>query len=133
LKGARVLFPRAAGARETLRRELEARGAIVDAPEAYRTVAPPEAAESLRAALASGIDAAVFTSPSAVEHLFALLSAEQRRDFAKRVRCACLGPTTAAALRAVAPDARCEVASEQNMTALVAALERAWGETHGVS
>jgi uroporphyrinogen III methyltransferase/synthase len=133
LRGARVLFPRAAGARETLVRELEARGAAVDAPEAYRTVTPAGAADSLRAALEQGLDAALFTSPSTVEHCFASLASDARARFANSARFACLGPTTAAALRAAAPAARCEVAHEQTMPALVTALERAYGDNdHGL-
>jgi len=132
LAGARVLFPRAERARETLVAELARRGATVDAPETYRTRAPAEAGSALRAALASGIDAVAFTSPSTVEHLFALLSADERAELVAGARFACIGPTTAETLRALCPEIRPEVAERPAMSALVEALERAYAEEEHV-
>jgi len=130
LAGARVLFPRAEKAREALVRELEARGARVDAVEAYRTRLPEGAPAALAAALEGGIDAVAFTSPSTVEHFFALLDVALARELLARVRFACVGPTTAAALEAALGGraARVCVAERQDMEALVAALERAFAE-----
>jgi uroporphyrinogen III methyltransferase/synthase len=132
LAGARVLFPRAARAREALALELTRRGASVDAPEAYRTRAPADAGPALRAALGSGIDAVAFTSPSTVEHLFELLSADERVELFAGARFACIGPTTAEALRAIHPEAQFEVADRPAMSALVEALERAYAEAEHV-
>jgi uroporphyrinogen III methyltransferase/synthase len=132
LAGARVLFPRAARAREALADELTRRGAQVDAPEAYRTRAPADAGQALREALTSGIDAVALTSPSTVEHLFALLSAQERAALVARARFACIGPTTAAALHAACPEVRPEIAARPSMSALVEALERAFAEEEHV-
>ena len=67
LRGARVLWPRASGARLTLERELRARGAEVVACDAYATVPDPGAAVRLHDELrAAPADVLLFTSPSAV-------------------------------------------------------------------
>jgi uroporphyrinogen III methyltransferase/synthase len=130
LAGKRVLFPRAEKAREALVRELERLGAHVDAFEAYRTRLPEDAPAQLATALDAGIDAVAFTSPSTVEHFFALLDVAQARELLARVRFVCVGPTTAAALEAAlgGREARACVAERQDMEALVAALERDYAE-----
>jgi len=70
LEGRLVLFPAADRARRETVRRLEEAGASVRVVTAYRTVARAGAAAALAAALARGnLDAAVFTSPSAVEAL----------------------------------------------------------------
>jgi uroporphyrinogen III methyltransferase/synthase len=99
LDGARVLFPCAAGARELLPRALGAAGARVDRITAYRTVLPEEAPLALRKAVEQGLDAITLTSPSTVEHLFRALGDVDVRELARRAPLACIGPTTAAALR----------------------------------
>jgi uroporphyrinogen-III synthase len=89
----------------------------------------PEGAErALREALAGGIDAVALTSPSTVEHLFALLTPKEADELARRARFACIGPTTAEALRSVRPEVRFETAARPAMGALVEALERAFPE-----
>jgi len=125
LSGARVLFPRAARAREALGQELARRGARVDAPEAYQTRAPAGAGAALRAALADGLDAVALTSPSTVEHLFALLEPDEADRLCAEARFACIGATTAEALRAARPGLRFSVADRPTMAALVEALEGA--------
>jgi uroporphyrinogen III methyltransferase/synthase len=133
LRGARVLFPRAAQARQELVDALGRAGASVECVEAYRTVVPPEAAPGLRAALAEGLDAIALTSPSMAEHLFDLLDAPARARLAREVRFACIGPTTAKALARWGAQ-RVVVAARQSAPALVDALERAYAEEdHGVS
>ncbi|MFI5315698.1 MAG: uroporphyrinogen-III C-methyltransferase [Myxococcota bacterium] len=132
LAGARILFPRAARAREELADVLARRGAHVEAPEAYRTLAPAGAAAALRAALAGGIDAVALTSPSTVEHLFESLAPAERSALVARARFACIGPTTAAALRAACPEARSVAAARPAMAALVDALEGAFAEEEHV-
>lgn len=68
LAGARVLWPRAAAAREALGLLLRAAGAVVDDPEAYRTIPEMDVAEALALEVAGGeVDAVLFASPSAVE------------------------------------------------------------------
>jgi uroporphyrinogen-III synthase len=111
-------------------RELERRGARVDAVEAYRTRLPEGAPAALAAALEQGVDAVAFTSPSTVEHFFALLDVAAASELLARVRFACVGRTTAAALEAAlgGRSARACVAERQDMEALVAALERSFAE-----
>jgi uroporphyrinogen-III synthase/uroporphyrinogen III methyltransferase/synthase len=67
--GKRVLLARAAVARDVIPDALRAAGAFVDVVDAYSNAMPDDAPERLRAALASGIDAATFTSSSSVKHL----------------------------------------------------------------
>ncbi|HSJ24046.1 MAG TPA: uroporphyrinogen-III synthase [Longimicrobiales bacterium] len=66
LRGARVLWPRAADAREALPGDLSAAGAIVDAPVTYHTLEDRAGARRLCAMMARGeIDVVTLTSPSA--------------------------------------------------------------------
>ena len=98
-EGQRILLARAAIARDLIPDRLRATGAIVDVVDAYRNAIPQEAPDKLRAALASHIDAATFTSSSSVTHL-----AEVARDagiafpFAG-VKAISIGPITSATLR----------------------------------
>lgn len=67
--GQRILFVRAAIARDVIPDAMRAAGATVDVVDAYRNVMPETAPEQLRRALADGVDAATFTSSSSVTHL----------------------------------------------------------------
>jgi uroporphyrinogen-III synthase/uroporphyrinogen III methyltransferase/synthase len=100
VSGRKVLLPRAADGRPELPAGLAAAGAILTAPDAYRTV--PAAAEALRPLagwIARGeVDAVAFASPSAVKAVTTALGAEG--EALRRVVLAAIGPTTAAALRA---------------------------------
>jgi uroporphyrinogen III methyltransferase/synthase len=121
--GKRFLVPQSQIGRALLPDGLRAAGAQVDAPVAYRTLSPePDApqAETLRRRLARGLDAATFTSPSAVRHCLGLLDAESRQALSRCVLVA-VGPTTAAALReaGLEPDV---VPEEAGVEELVAAL-----------
>jgi uroporphyrinogen-III synthase len=94
LSGARVLWPRALGAREVVPRLLREAGAVLDAPAAYRTVELPDNARSLVAMLERGeVDAVTLTSPSAVRCLAAAHPPSATAVFAV------IGPVTAAAAR----------------------------------
>lgn len=94
LRGERVLLPLSDRARDVLAAGLRARGAEVDAPVAYRTVAPAGLAERFRELVQAGIDLAVFASPSAVENLAAAAP-----DLVRGLPAAVIGPVTAAAAR----------------------------------
>jgi uroporphyrinogen III methyltransferase/synthase len=97
--GRRFLLPRSELAGEVLPEGLRAAGAEVDAPVAYRNLAAPVDAESLRSDLVEGrLDVLSFASPSAVRRFRALLDAEA---LAAAARCvvAAIGPVTAEALR----------------------------------
>src|SRR5512133_3733187 len=66
VRGRKVLLPRAADGRPELPRGLAAAGALLTAPDAYRTVsAPPETLRPLARWIADGeIDAVTFAAPS---------------------------------------------------------------------
>ncbi len=121
LQGRRVLLPLSERARDVLAAGLRARGAVVETPVAYRTVAPPGLAASFAAALDGGLDLALFASPSAVENL---------RDAAPQrvvgLPCAVIGPVTEAAARACGLDVQA-VAQPASVDGLLRALERRFG------
>jgi uroporphyrinogen III methyltransferase/synthase len=132
LAGASVLFPCAEGARDALPRALEAAGARVERVVAYRTRIPPDAAARLEKALALPVDAVLLASPSAVRHLLALAGEARVRALASRAVFACIGPTTAAALResGIEPPV---VSPRQTGDDLAEALERHFAEaSHAV-
>ena len=92
-----MLFPRGAQARDTVPAALQARGAIVDAPETYRNVFPTESEEHVREYFAAGKfpDWVTFTSPSTVNNF---LRAADRKGL-EGSRIATIGPTTSEAVR----------------------------------
>jgi uroporphyrinogen III methyltransferase/synthase len=103
LRGARILLPRAAGARTILPETLRARGAQVDEVIAYRAVPPADAdVDGLRTALEGGrLDALTFTSSSTVRNFGALLGEAELKRLVRDGRpvVACIGPVTAATAR----------------------------------
>ena len=120
--GRRVLWPRAADARDVLASRLRARGADVREIVVYRTVPAPlpaDAADRVRSA-----HAVTFASPSAVRSFVASLGTTPLGTSADAVRVACIGPVTEAAARTlgVRVDA---VASSYTDAGLVHALGRA--------
>jgi uroporphyrinogen III methyltransferase/synthase len=131
LAGARILFPRAREGRETLAEGLTESGATVDTVEVYRTVRPEGAGEGLRVALETGLDAVTLMSPSAVRHLADLLGDSEFRRLGERSVLACIGPTTAAAVRerGVEPEIVSEISTGE---ALVEALELHFGRRNDV-
>lgn len=98
VEGRRVLFPRAAGARETLALELTRRGAAVEDVIVYETLPAAPDPQGL-AELERGVDAATFTSASTVDNFFLLLDGRAAR-LLNGVVVACIGPVTADAARA---------------------------------
>jgi len=79
-------------ARDLVPEELRRRGARVDVVEAYRTVVPDDAAESLRRALDGMPHCVTFTSSSTVRNFVAVAGAESLRG----IRVASIGPVTSA-------------------------------------
>lgn len=69
IAGKRVLFARAAIARDVIPDALRAAGGTVDVVDAYRNIVPAAAPPQLRHAYARGMDAVTFTSSSSVTHL----------------------------------------------------------------
>jgi uroporphyrinogen-III synthase len=98
-KGQRILLARAAIARDLIPDTLRATGAIVDVVDAYQNAIPKDAPEKLRAALASHIDAATFTSSSSVTHLAEVARAAGIAFPFAGVKAISIGPITSATLR----------------------------------
>ena len=119
--GCRVLLPQGDQADTQLLDVLIDRGARVEVVAAYRA-APPEAPDPGELAdLAMGVDAAVFTSGSAVRHLFSLLGSEGTRMALSGALIACIGPVTAGVARALGLEVHVEPA-EHTIPAVVGAL-----------
>ena len=93
--GARILLPRAAGARDVLPERLAAAGADVLEVEAYRAVADAPGAAALRGRLDRGeVDVVTFTSSSTVRHFVDAVGTALGD-----ARVAAIGPITAGTAR----------------------------------
>lgn len=127
LAGARILLPRAAGARAVLRDELARRGARVDDVATYRArpATPLEAAPLLAALDAGRLDAATFTSSSTVRHFADLVGGARLAAMARSGRplVASIGPVTSETARAGGLAVAVE-AAPYTTAALAAALAR---------
>ncbi|HEV8498487.1 MAG TPA: uroporphyrinogen-III C-methyltransferase [Gemmatimonadaceae bacterium] len=118
VRGARVLYVAAEGARETLHDGLEELGATVDHIVAYRSVPDGSgAAELRRHLLDDSADLVTFTSASSVNAFVASVGA----DAARRVPAASIGPITSDAARSAGLEIVVE-ASESTMAGLVDAI-----------
>jgi uroporphyrinogen III methyltransferase/synthase len=96
VRGARVLYAAAEGARDVLPRGLEAMGATVDRATLYRSVADGADAGPLREKLlADGADLVTFTSASSVRAFIDAVGV----DAARRAPVASIGPITSDAVR----------------------------------
>lgn len=119
--GKRILLARAAIARDLIPDSLRAMGAIVDVVDAYRNAIPAEAPQQLRAALASRIDAATFTSSSSVTHLAEVAHAAKIAFPFAGVKAISIGPITSATLRELGWPPAAE-ANPHDIPGLVAAV-----------
>lgn len=101
LKGKKILFPKADGARDLIPQQLAQLGAAVIDPVVYRNIMPTTLPDAARQALEQRqLDAAVFSSPSTVRNLATLLGgAEQLRTTLDQVAVASIGPVTSKACR----------------------------------
>jgi uroporphyrinogen-III synthase len=124
LEGKRILFARAAVARDVIPDALRAAGAIVDVVDAYRNVLPESAPGLLRAALAEGIDAATFTSSSSATHLAEAARAAGVDWPFPGVAAVSIGPITSQTLRELGWEPAAE-ADTYDIPGLIAAVERA--------
>ena len=98
LDGARVLLPRAEGARDVLPEGLRAAGATVDELTLYLAAPPAEAPSAALEAVRSGaIDIVTFTSSSTVRNLAALLGGDLSP--LRGALIACIGPVVAETAR----------------------------------
>ena len=118
LRGARILYPTAEGARDVLPDGLRNLGAMVDRIISYRSVPDASGAEEVRRLLNCGdIDLVTFTSPSTVRGFVAAVGA----DSARRAPAATIGPVTSKVARAAGIDVAVE-ASESTASGLVRAV-----------
>ena len=118
VRGARVLFARAAGARELLPAALREMGATVDEVEIYAAVPDLSGLGSLTAAVDAGtVDLVTFTSASTVRYFVEALGAER----ARAMRGASIGPVTSDAARALGVPVEVE-APEATIASLVGAI-----------
>ena len=122
--GRKVLLARATIARDLVPEVLRKAGAEVTVVDAYRNVMPEDAPERLLRALASGIDAATFTSSSSANHLAdAARMAGIKFPFAK-VAAVSIGPVTSQTLRQLGWEPAAE-ANPSDISGLIAATVRA--------
>ena len=98
VSGKRLLYPKAALARDLIPAELTAAGAEVIAPVAYASAPPRSAAEDLRQALADKLDLLTFTASSTVQNFVDLLDAEHLA-LAQDIPVASIGPLTSKTAR----------------------------------
>ncbi|PYP75823.1 MAG: uroporphyrinogen-III C-methyltransferase [Gemmatimonadetes bacterium] len=123
VKGCRVLYVAAEGARDVLPEGLADRGCTVDVVPVYRTASDGAGSGALRDALSSGrVDAVTFASASAVRGFVEAVGAE----LARRAPAVSIGPTTSDALRAAGITPASE-ASESTIDALADATARLVG------
>jgi hydroxymethylbilane synthase len=125
LRGARMLLPASQTTRDVIRPALEKVGVYVEVVEAYQTVLPATSgAEVTQLIREANADFIIFTSPSTVANLAALLETDHLAPYLAKTRVACIGPVTAEAAQLyglevdIQPD---EHTSEAIVRALVAA------------
>jgi uroporphyrinogen III methyltransferase/synthase len=124
VRGARVLYVAAAGARTVLPEGLRTLGCAVEVVPAYHTVSDGEGAEALRTSLARGeVDAMTFASASAVRGLVDAIGEE----LARRAPAISIGPVTSDAVRAAGIPLAAESATA-TIEALVAVVVATLGE-----
>ena len=100
LYGSRMLLPASRTTRDVIRPAMEKIGVYVEVVEAYQTVAPAAKGENVARLLRdAGADYIVFTSPSTVANLAAILEADHLAPHLAGTRVACIGPVTAEAAR----------------------------------
>ncbi|HEX8943667.1 MAG TPA: uroporphyrinogen-III C-methyltransferase [Gemmatimonadaceae bacterium] len=125
VRGVRVLYVAAEGARETLQDGLEELGAVVDRIVAYRSAPDGEGAADLRRRLLDDkADMVTFTSASSVTAFVAAVGA----DAAKRAPAASIGPITSEEARAAGLDVVVE-ATESTIAGLVDAIAAHFAQT----
>jgi len=118
--GKKILYPKAALARDLIVSQLTAAGAEVVAPVAYGSAPPAGAATTLRELLAQGVDLLTFTASSTVRNFVDLLRADDLST-AVAIPAASIGPLTSATARELGLDVVVEPA-EATIEAMVEAI-----------
>jgi hydroxymethylbilane synthase len=100
LYGSRMLLPASRTTRDVIRPAMEKIGVYVEVVEAYQTVTPAAKGENVARLLRDAdADYIVFTSPSTVANLAAILETDHLATHLANTRVACIGPVTAEAAR----------------------------------
>jgi uroporphyrinogen-III synthase/uroporphyrinogen III methyltransferase/synthase len=123
VQGKHVLLARAAIARDVIPDALRNAGAIVNVVDAYQNAIPATAPDQLRAALASGIVAATFTSSSSASHLAEVARVAGLAFPFAGVKAISIGPVTSNTLRELGWEPA-EEAAPHDIAGLVAAVIR---------
>jgi uroporphyrinogen III methyltransferase/synthase len=98
--GSRMLLPASRTTRDVIRPAMEKIGVYVEIVEAYQTVTPAANGENVaRLFRDARADYIVFTSPSTVDNLAAILETDHLAPHLGATRVACIGPVTAEAAR----------------------------------
>ncbi len=97
--GARVLIPRARGAREVLPDLLVRSGLVVDECIVYESVPDAGSIQGRILPEDMDVDVVTFTSSSTVRNFVAILGAERAQQLAGQAKVACIGPITAETAR----------------------------------
>ena len=126
VSGKRLLYPKAALARDLIPTELTAAGAKVIAPVAYASEPPVDTAEKLHKALNEGLQLLTFTASSTVLNFVDLLD-DQDLIRAKRIPVASIGPLTSATARELGFNVIIEP-DNSTLEALVAAIKTYFSE-----
>src|SRR5499426_2244034 len=100
LYGTRMLLPASRTTRDVIRPAMEKIGVYVEVVEAYQTVTPAAKGENVARLLRDAeADYIVFTSPSTVDNLAAILETDQLAQHLASTRVSCIGPVTAESAR----------------------------------
>jgi hydroxymethylbilane synthase len=100
LYGSRMLLPASRTTRDVIRPAMEKIGVYVEVVEAYQTVAPAANGENVARLLRDAeADYIVFTSPSTVANMAAILETDHLASHLSNTRVSCIGPVTADAAR----------------------------------
>ncbi|MDX2041745.1 MAG: hydroxymethylbilane synthase [Acidobacteriota bacterium] len=96
LRGSRMLLPASKTTRDVIRPAMEKIGVYVEVVEAYQTVLPASASkETMKLIRNANADYIVFTSPSTITNLAAILETDHLIPHLTNCRVACIGPVTA--------------------------------------
>ena len=125
LKGRKVLFPKADGARDLIPEKLAGMGAILHDPVLYRNLMPDSLPDEARKALENHqLDAVIFSSPSTVRNLAILAGgAERFAGLLAGLVVASIGPVTTKACQKLGITVAVEP-EKATLEDLVEALER---------
>lgn len=128
VKGEKVLIVRAKIARDVIPQQLHEAGAQVEVVEAYQTVVPGNAKETMTQVFKNGQvpDAITFTSSSTVNNFFSVIVGTDIPSKLGKIKFASIGPVTSETLREYGLPVHVE-ADEYTMEGLAQALVRLFG------